>query len=207
MAAILEVRNLSIWFRTETSENCVVYDFQLGPQAGSRAGTCGRIRLRQICHCAGNSRGLLDKAAHVEGLIRFAGEELIGMPAEKLRRYRGQTIAMIFQEPMTALNPVMVIGSRLPKPCAHTIPKMPGARFASRLLEAMEAVAIAEPETRYRDYPHRSPAGSDSASSLRWPLSAVPAADRRRADYGARRDRAGADPVSCCALRHGTASP
>ena len=57
--------------------------------------------------------GLLESAAEVRGSIRFDGEELLRLQPEAMRRYRGRRIAMIFQEPMTALNPVMPVGRQI----------------------------------------------------------------------------------------------
>ncbi len=158
MAAILEVRNLSIWFRTETSESCVVHDLSFTLEQDHVLGLVGESGSGKSVTALA-ILGLLDKAARVEGSIRFAGEELLGMPTEKLRRYRGQSIAMIFQEPMTALNPVMPVGEQIAEALRTHHPELAERDVRLRVLEAMEAVAIAEPSARYRNYPHQFSGG------------------------------------------------
>jgi len=63
---------------------------------------------------------LLPPQARIRGSIQFRGEELLSLPEQEMRRIRGAGISMIFQEPMTALNPVMRVATRLPKPCWPT---------------------------------------------------------------------------------------
>ena len=76
-----------------------------------------------------------------------------------MRRHRGRSIAMIFQEPMTALNPVMPIGGRSPRPCEAHHPELSRAEVRERVLEAMHDVALPSPERRLRDYPHQFSGG------------------------------------------------
>jgi peptide/nickel transport system ATP-binding protein len=158
VAAILEVRDLSIWFRTETGENNVVHNLSFTLEQDHVIGLVGESGSGKSVTALA-ILGLLDKAARVEGSIRFAGEELIGMPSEKMRRYRGQSIAMIFQEPMTALNPVMPVGEQIAEALRTHHPELAERDLRRRVLEAMEAVAIAEPAARYRNYPHQFSGG------------------------------------------------
>ena len=102
--------------------------------------------------------GLLDPAARVEGSIRWQGRELIGLGNRELRAIRGREIAMVFQEPMTALNPVMTVGHQIAEAIlAHS---SVGSREAKRLaIAALESVAIPEAARRYSDYPHQFSGG------------------------------------------------
>ena len=108
--------------------------------------------------------GLLGAAAQVEGQIlwnRAEGGEvdlLVQSPAA-LRRLRGQQIAMIFQEPMTALNPVMTIGRQVAECAEAHAPSWTGREAKRRALEALEAVSIPEAARRYGDYPHQFSGG------------------------------------------------
>jgi peptide/nickel transport system ATP-binding protein len=158
VAAVLEVRDLSIWFRTEGNEACVVHDLSFSLAEEDVLGLVGESGSGKSVTALA-ILGLLDKAARVEGSIRFAGEELVGLPVEKMRRYRGQKIAMIFQEPMTALNPVMVVGEQIAEALRTHHPEHSEREIRRRVLEAMEAVAIAEPAARYGDYPHQFSGG------------------------------------------------
>jgi peptide/nickel transport system ATP-binding protein len=107
--------------------------------------------------------GLLPPAAVVSGEITFqngdgAASRLTKLPSEQLRQLRGSRIAMIFQEPMTALNPVMRVGEQIAEAVRahHRVSKEEAWR---RAVEGMRDVAIAEPEQRARSYPHQLSGG------------------------------------------------
>ncbi|MGA8940686.1 MAG: ABC transporter ATP-binding protein, partial [Acidobacteriaceae bacterium] len=98
------------------------------------------------------------------GSVRFrradgAVDELQTLPEEAMRRHRGQSIAMIFQEPMTALNPVMNIGRQIGEALLAHAPKTPRREVRERVLAAMREVALPEPERRMEDYPHQFSGG------------------------------------------------
>jgi oligopeptide/dipeptide ABC transporter ATP-binding protein len=107
--------------------------------------------------------GLLPPAAKVTGNIAFQNGDaqpanLTTLPSEQLRHLRGSRIAMIFQEPMTALNPVMRVGDQIAEAVRahHQVSK---AEAWSRAVEGMRAVAIPDPESRARSYPHQLSGG------------------------------------------------
>jgi peptide/nickel transport system ATP-binding protein len=95
-----------------------------------------------------------DKSAHGGGLI-----DLLRQSAAALRRLRGRQIAIIFQEPMTALNPVMQIGRQVAESAAAHSPSWTGREAKRRAVAALEAVRIPEPARRYGDYPHQFSGG------------------------------------------------
>ncbi len=107
--------------------------------------------------------GLLGPAAQVSGQIVWRGGngsvDLLQQPENVLRTLRGREIAMIFQEPMTALNPVMKIGRQVAE-CALAHDRRCTSREARRrAIAALEAVAIPEAARRYEDYPHQFSGG------------------------------------------------
>jgi peptide/nickel transport system ATP-binding protein len=102
---------------------------------------------------------LLDPVAEVSGSIRFQGRELLTLPSEEMRRLRGRDIAMIFQEPMTALNPVMPIGEQIAEAIRIHQPGRSRRQVRDAVLEAMHAVALPDPERRIGDYPHQFSGG------------------------------------------------
>ena len=107
--------------------------------------------------------GLFPPQAHVSGDILFTdanGElcNLLDIPGDELRRLRGSSIAMIFQEPMTALNPVMRVGDQIAEAVLAHYP-MARAEAWQRAVEGMRDVAIPDPERRGRDYPHQLSGG------------------------------------------------
>lgn len=101
---------------------------------------------------------LLAPQARVSGSIRFASEELLRATEERMRKLRGRAITMIFQEPMTALNPLMRVGDQVAEAIlAHEA--VSGKEAWTRTVAALDEVAIPNPERRARDYPHQLSGG------------------------------------------------
>jgi peptide/nickel transport system ATP-binding protein len=151
---LLEVDQLSIYFR----DQAVVDDLSFSVGAGEVLGLVGESGSGKSLTSLSILR-LLDPAARVEGAIRFEGTDLLRLKPEQMRHYRGRKIAMIFQEPMTALNPVMPVGRQIAEAIETHQPELGRRRVREAVLEAMNAVAIAEPEERLRDYPHQFSGG------------------------------------------------
>lgn len=154
MPPLLEVNHLSIYFR----DQAVVSDLTFGVNQGEVLGLVGESGSGKSLTSLSILR-LLDAAARVEGAIRFEGQDLLAMKPEQMRRYRGRKIAMIFQEPMTALNPVMPVGRQIAEAIETHQPELGRKQVRAAVVEAMAAVAIAEPELRFRDYPHQFSGG------------------------------------------------
>jgi peptide/nickel transport system ATP-binding protein len=107
---------------------------------------------------------LLPPSATISGQMRFARadgvvEELLNLPEETMRRHRGQSIAMIFQEPMTALNPVMKVGRQIAEALLAHAPRTGRKEMRERVLAAMREVALPNVERRIDDYPHQFSGG------------------------------------------------
>ncbi|HLI78284.1 MAG TPA: ABC transporter ATP-binding protein [Acidobacteriaceae bacterium] len=84
---------------------------------------------------------------------------LLALPEEAMRRRRGSAVSMVFQEPMTALNPVMPIGKQVGEAVLAHAPRTRRAEVRRRVLEVLHAVALPEPERRLQDYPHQFSGG------------------------------------------------
>jgi peptide/nickel transport system ATP-binding protein len=154
VAPLLEVDHLSIYFR----DQAVVRDLSFSVGQGEVLGLVGESGSGKSLTSLSILR-LLDAAARVEGAIRFEGKDLLALKPEQMRRYRGRKIAMIFQEPMTALNPVMPVGRQIAEAIETHQPELGRKQVLQAVVEAMTAVAIAEPEKRLRDYPHQFSGG------------------------------------------------
>ena len=103
--------------------------------------------------------GLLGPSARAGGQILWQGADLLHQPPAALRRLRGREIAMIFQEPMTALNPVMTIGRQVAEAFSAHAPSWTGKEAKRKAIAALEAVAIPDAARRYSDYPHQFSGG------------------------------------------------
>jgi peptide/nickel transport system ATP-binding protein len=101
---------------------------------------------------------LLPPTAHVEGSLNWNGRAISFHSAEQ-RKMRGRAIAMIFQEPMTALNPVMTIGRQIAEAALVNNPALTRREVHNRVLDALNSVALPEPERRFSDYPHQFSGG------------------------------------------------
>jgi peptide/nickel transport system ATP-binding protein len=154
VAPLLEVDHLSIYFR----DQAVVRDLSFSIGQGEVLGLVGESGSGKSLTSLSILR-LLDGAARVEGSIRFAGTDLLTLKPAQMRQFRGCKIAMIFQEPMTALNPVMPVGRQIAEAIETHQPELSRRQVREAVIKAMEAVAIADPEKRGRDYPHQFSGG------------------------------------------------
>ena len=159
MAALLSVRNLRIRFGL--SEAVRGIDFEIG--AGEVLGLVGESGSGKSATSLA-VMGLLPGSAAAEGEILWGNgaEQAIDLLRQQpavLRGLRGRSIAMIFQEPMTALNPVMGIGAQVAEGASAHSHSLTRREARRRAIEALEAVAIPEPERRYGDYPHQFSGG------------------------------------------------
>jgi len=93
------------------------------------------------------------------GSIRFDGEELLGLSPEAMRRLRGNRMAMVFQEPMTALNPVLRIGDQIAEVLHQHQPDLSKTDVTARTIELLQQVGIPAPGQRLREYPHQLSGG------------------------------------------------
>jgi peptide/nickel transport system ATP-binding protein len=160
MAALLEIRDLEIRFGAIEAVRGVSLRLDEGEVLGlvGESGSGKSVTALAIL-------GLLGAAAQVTGKIlwRNAGSDpeldLLRQPARELRRLRGREIAMIFQEPMTALNPVMTIGRQVAEGAEAHFPSWTGREAKRKAIAALEAVSIPEAALRYGDFPHQFSGG------------------------------------------------
>jgi len=152
--ALVSIENLNIRFGATHA----VRGLSLDVAAGESLGLVGESGSGKSVTALAILR-LLDDAAAVEGRIAFEGRDLLALSAEEMRRLRGREIAMIFQEPMTALNPVMPIGEQIAEAVRTHQRELSRSQVRERVIEAMHAVALPDPAGRYGDYPHQFSGG------------------------------------------------
>ena len=156
--ALLEVENLRTQFRTDDGIVQAVDGVSFEIERGATLGIVGESGSGKSVTCL-TVMGLNDpRNSTSEGSALFDGVELIGASKEKLNQLRGARMAMIFQDPMTSLNPVKTIGWQLEEAVlAHTDVTRKEAR--AKAIEALQDVRIPRAEQRVDDYPHQFSGG------------------------------------------------
>ncbi len=154
---VLEVRGLDVTFGTDDGPVRAVKAIDLDVFAGETVAIVGESG-------SGKSQsmmalmGLLASNGRASGSARYRGQELIGLSQRALNRVRGEKITMIFQEPMTSLDPLYRIGRQIAEPLIHH-GGMDRAAARRRVLELLELVGIPDPERRIDSYPHELSGG------------------------------------------------
>nr|WP_287261655.1 ABC transporter ATP-binding protein [Thioclava sp.] len=156
---VLSVDGLTISVRSEGRERPLVRDLSFTLARGETIAIAGESGSGKSLTSLAIMGLLPPPALRVSaGAIRFHDEDLTRLPESRMRAIRGNRIAMIFQEPMTSLNPVLTIGLQLAEAIrAHEPVSKREAR--ARALEALRRVRISEPERRMGQYPHELSGG------------------------------------------------
>lgn len=118
--------------------------------------------------------GLLPVNGRATGSVLLQGEELIGASKKRLREIRGKDIAVIFQEPMTALNPVYTIGFQIVEALQVHFPRMTKAQAKTRALELLNMVELPDPEKAFNSYPHQLSGGQRQRAMIAQSISCDP---------------------------------
>ncbi|OYU91429.1 MAG: microcin ABC transporter ATP-binding protein [Bradyrhizobiaceae bacterium PARB1] len=156
---LLDVRDLSVAFHqggnTSVAVNKISFDIKRGEcialvgESGSGKSVSALSVLKLLPY---------PMASHPSGAIRFKGHELLGMSENDIRAIRGNDISIIFQEPMTSLNPLHTIGAQIGE-ILQLHNGMRGQAARARVLELLTQVGILDPETRLGSYPHQLSGG------------------------------------------------
>jgi peptide/nickel transport system ATP-binding protein len=156
--SLLEVRDLVTEFHTRDGVLRAVDGVSFALEKGEVLGLVGESGSGKSV-TGFSLLGLIDPPGRIAGgSVRFRGEELRGMPEEALRRLRGRHLAMVFQDPMMTLNPVLSIETQMVETVlAHERVTRHAAR--QRCVDALRKVGIAEPEARLASYPHQFSGG------------------------------------------------
>ncbi|MBC7284442.1 ABC transporter ATP-binding protein [Hoeflea sp.] len=170
---LLALRDLRVDFISRAGRTQAVRDVSLTLDAGEvlcilgESGSGKSVTLRALM------RLLPEGRSEITGQVHFLGENVLALPRRALNALRGAGISMIFQEPMTALDPVFTIGDQI----AETVRRHTGAsreKAMARALELLELVRVPSPERRLRAYPHELSGGLRQRAMIAVALSCYP---------------------------------
>ena len=170
---LLEVSDLSVRFDTDDGPVHAVDKMSFSLAPGEVLGIVGESGCgKSVTSLA--ILGILPRAGRVTGgRALFEGEDLIGRPDRELRKIRGKEIAMIFQDPMTSLNPVLTIGRQIRESIeAHF--DLDRKEAEKRVVELLDQVGIPEAKRRARDYPHQFSGGMRQRAMIAMALACEP---------------------------------
>ena len=156
--ALLDIEGLTVRFRTLRGEVHAVNGVTLSVDEGETVALVGESGSGKSVTALAVLGLLAPTATIAAGSIRSAGRELVGLPGAKMREVRGRAISMVFQDPMTSLNPLMTIGAQIREVLdAHT--DLRGRAAKQRVVELIEQVGIPDAERRSFQYPHQFSGG------------------------------------------------
>ena len=174
MSTLLDIKNLSTHFNTSAGTIKAVNDVSFKLREGETLGLvgesgCGKsVTALSIMRLVPSPPGRI-----VSGDVIFQGKNLLEISEEEMQNVRGRDIGMIFQEPMTSLNPVLSIGRQLREPLELHL-GMTKQQSLSRSSELLELVGIPDPATRLKTFPHQTSGGQRQRIMIAMALSCEP---------------------------------
>jgi oligopeptide/dipeptide ABC transporter ATP-binding protein len=157
---LLSIRNLVVEFRTEDGIVHAVDDISYDVYPGETLGIVGESGSGKSVSTM-SILGLIPQPPGriASGTAMFKGKDLLQMSKKELRRFRGDELAMVFQDPMTSLNPVLKVGDQLGEAIKTHYPKEKDKVVHERVVDLLRMVGVPNPETRYNQYPHEFSGG------------------------------------------------
>src|SRR5438552_7050499 len=165
--SLLEVKDLSIYFGPRK----VVDNVSFSLNAGEKLALVGESASGKTVTALSTLR--LIENARLQGSIRFQDRDVLAMPDHELRDMRGRDIAVIFQEPMTALNPIYTVGDQIVESLVLHTP-LRGAQAWAGAIDALKRVGIDDPGRRARSYPHQLSGGQRQRAMIAMALACNP---------------------------------
>ena len=169
---LLEVQNLRVDLRTHRGSATAVRGVGFALERGDTVGLIGESGCGKSMTALA-LMGLAPDNASVSGSVRLHGQELVGLPDRGWRALRGNRIAMIFQEPMTALNPVHRVGAQIAEPL-RLHQGLSAAAARQQAIALMQRVGIPEPARRVDAYPHQFSGGQRQRLMIAMALACKP---------------------------------
>ena len=158
VSPVLSVRNLSTSFRVNDEWKTVVRNISFDVAPRETVAIVGESGSGKSVTSLSIMRLLPKQSSRIEGQILLGGRDLLALPEEQMRQVRGNDISMIFQEPMTSLNPIFPIGKQIAE--ALTVHKdISKAEAKAEVIRLLEKVRIPNAKGRFDEYPHQFSGG------------------------------------------------
>ncbi len=174
MAKLLEIKNLSVSFDTPAGELEAVRDVSFSVAPGEVLAIVGESGCGKSVLCKAVMKLLPGNARIKSGSISVDGTDITHYRQRDMAKLRGKLFSMVFQDPMTALNPTISIGEQIAEAVRVHHPKMSGAAVHQRVMELMALVGIERPEQRYKLYPCHFSGGMRQRSVMAIALASNP---------------------------------
>lgn len=173
---VLEIRHLQVLFERENKTTEAVGDVSLEVNSGEIMGIVGESGSGKSTLCLAVMRLLAASSAKItQGEILFQGKDILKMTERELVQHRGKDIGMIFQEPMSSLNPLVTVGKQIANVLRLHQPQMDRAAQKKKTIELLRLAGIPSPEIRVRDYPHSLSGGMRQRVMIAMALANDPA--------------------------------
>jgi oligopeptide/dipeptide ABC transporter ATP-binding protein len=169
---LLNIKDLNIFFRSARGSIKIVNDLSFEIEEAEVFGLVGESGCGKSM-TALSIMGILPQNSSVEGRITFQGYNLLTLDKESIRRLRGKEIAMIFQEPMTSLNPVLTVGYQVAEVLITHL-KLSKKEAMAKTVELFRAVSIPSPELRIKEYPHQMSGGMRQRAMIAMAIACSP---------------------------------
>jgi oligopeptide/dipeptide ABC transporter ATP-binding protein len=174
MSTLLEVKNLRTQFTTDDGRFFAVDDVSFKLEAGKTLGIVGESGCGKSVTSLSVMQLIQPPGKIESGEILFSGKNILNFSDSEMRKIRGKEIAMIFQEPMTSLNPVFTIGNQIDEVIALHFPEKSTEQIKQRTIEMLKIVGIPLPEQRYHEYPHQLSGGMRQRVMIAMAMSCNP---------------------------------
>lgn len=174
LSDLLEVKNLRTKFRTDDGVFYAVDDVSFSVKSGRTLGIVGESGCGKSVTSLSIMRLIQNPGLIESGEIIFNGQDLLKLSEDQMRKIRGNEMAMIFQEPMTSLNPVYTIGNQIDEAIAIHEPSLSPQQVKARTIEMLKKVGIPAAEKRYEEYPHQLSGGMRQRVMIAMAMSCNP---------------------------------
>jgi len=174
LTTLIEIKNLTVKFHTDEGVVHAVNDMSYSLKEGEVLGVVGESGSGKSVHALTMMGLIPSPPGKVEsGEVIFRGRDLLKLPRNQMRLVRGAEIAMIFQDPMTSLNPVLTIGRQITEALKLHL-GMNNEQASSRATELLDRVGIPDPQRRLKNYPHQFSGGQRQRIMIAMALACNP---------------------------------